>query len=68
MARLLEKTFYGAVMTSIFNQAFQFFVLLTPFALLSAFLAMTQDSGSGERRKVALKTGIAVLVISCAWF
>ena len=55
-------------MTSIFNQAFQFFVLLTPFALLSAFLAMTQDSGSGERRKVALKTGIAVLVISCAWF
>ena len=51
-----------------FNLAFQFFVVLTPFALLSAFLVMTQDLSAAERRKVALRTGIAVIIICFAWF
>ena len=55
-------------MANLFNLAFQFFVILTPFALLSAFLTMTQDSSAAERRRVALKTGISVVVICIAWF
>ena len=51
-----------------FNLAFQFCVVLTPFALLSAFLVMTQDLSAAERRKVALRTGIAVIIICFAWF
>ena len=51
-------------MREFFNLAFQFFILLTPFAVLSAFLSMTQDYTRQERFRVALKTGIAT-VISC---
>ncbi|MEI3039784.1 MAG: MarC family protein [Victivallales bacterium] len=55
-------------MANLLNLAFQFFVILTPFALLSAFLAMTQDSSAAERRRVALKTGISVVVVCIIWF
>ena len=51
-------------MREFFNLAFQFFILLTPFAVLSAFLSMTQDYSRQERFRVAIKTGIAT-VISC---
>lgn len=55
-------------MTAFLNLSFQFFILLTPFAVLSAFLSMTQASSSAERRKVALRTGLAVVIASFALF
>ena len=51
-------------MREFFNLAFQFFILLTPFAVLSAFLSMTQECTARERMRVALRTGIAT-VIAC---
>ena len=55
-------------MKEFFNLAFQFFILLTPFAVLSAFLSMTQDCSPAERRKVAIRTGIATIIASMALF
>jgi multiple antibiotic resistance protein len=40
----------------------KFFFLLTPFFVLSTFLAMTQHNSPAERRKVALRVTVAVLV------
>jgi len=40
----------------------RFFFLLTPFFVLSTFLAMTQQYTSAERRRLALRVTLAVLV------
>jgi multiple antibiotic resistance protein len=40
----------------------KFFFLLTPFFVLSSFLAMTQHNSAAERRKLALRVTLAVLV------
>lgn len=40
----------------------KFFFLLTPFFVLSSFLAMTQHNTAAERRKLALRVTLAVLV------
>lgn len=40
----------------------KFFFLLTPFFVLSTFLAMTQSYSSAERRRLALRVTLSVLV------
>ncbi len=55
-------------MREFFNLAFQFFILLTPFAVLSAFLSMTQNYSRQERFRVAVKTGIATVIACVALF
>lgn len=50
-------------MHSLFFSTFiKFFFLLTPFFALSTFLSMTQNYGTTERRVLALKVTLAVLV------
>ncbi|TYT73534.1 MarC family protein [Desulfobotulus mexicanus] len=44
------------------------FLLLTPFFVLSVFLSMTAGMGKNERRKIAGKVTIAVLVASFVLF
>lgn len=50
---------YGSFFFSIW---IKFFFLLTPFFVLSTFLSMTQQYDSGERRRLALRVTVAVLV------
>ena len=38
------------------------FLLLTPFFVLSVFVATCDDMESGERKKLALRTGMAVII------
>ncbi|MCM0080269.1 MarC family protein [Geomonas sp. Red32] len=40
----------------------KFFFLLTPFFVLSVFLSMTQEMGGRERRKLAVRVTLAVLL------
>jgi len=40
----------------------KFFFLMTPFFVLSMFLAMTQGGDSGARKKLALKVTIAIII------
>ena len=44
------------------------FLLLTPFFVLSVFLSMTAGMGTAERRRIASKITIAVLVASFVLF
>lgn len=46
----------------------KFFFLLTPFFLLSTFLAMTPQCTANQRRKLALRVTFAVIVISLTLF
>ncbi|QQE13772.1 NAAT family transporter [Planctomycetota bacterium] len=46
----------------------KYFFLLTPFAGISIFLAMTKDLGVGGRRKMAFKVTGAVVVIATVLF
>ncbi len=50
---------YGSFFLSIW---IKFFFLLTPFFVLSTFLSMTQHNSSAERRRLALRVTVAVLV------
>jgi len=45
-----------------FTVCIRFFFLLTPFFVLSTFLAMTPELTASERRKTALQVTLAVLV------
>ncbi len=47
-----------------FNIYLKFFFLLTPFFLLSTFLSMTRDTEAGERKKIALKVTLSIVMIS----
>jgi len=56
-------------MSSIFlNTYIKFFFLLTPFFLLSTFLSMTQDTNPAERKKIAVKVTIAIIIICIILF
>ena len=46
----------------------QIFFVLTPFFVLSMFLAMTRDYTEGARKRLALKVAGAVIVVSLALF
>jgi multiple antibiotic resistance protein len=50
---------YGSFFFSIW---IKFFFLLTPFFVLSTFLSMTRQYDAGERRRLALRVSIAVLM------
>ena len=47
---------------------FKFFFLLTPFALLTTFLSLTQDMLQKEKNKIAAKVIFAVIIISILLF
>jgi len=44
----------------------RFFFLLTPFAVVSAFLTLTRDQDHDERRRTAVRSTVAVIVICLA--
>lgn len=48
-------------MTLYISVLIKFFFLLTPFFVLSMFLALTRDSGASRRRRVAVHVTLAVL-------
>ncbi|MCW7753635.1 MarC family protein [Desulfobotulus sp. H1] len=50
------------------NLYLKIFLLLTPFFVLSVFLSMTAGMANGERRKIACKITIAVLIASFILF
>ncbi|HNX26619.1 MAG TPA: MarC family protein [Phycisphaerae bacterium] len=51
-------------MTAYFISIFlKIFFLLTPFAAVSGFISMTSGCSSGEKRKIALQTTVAMLAI-----
>jgi multiple antibiotic resistance protein len=50
------------------NTYIKFFFLLTPFFLLSTFLALTQDKDEATRRKLAVKVIFATIVICMVIF
>ena len=50
------------------NNYVKFFFLLTPFAGVSIFLAMTRDQGVKERHKTAIKVTGAVVVLATTLF
>lgn len=43
---------------------FKFFFLLTPFALLTTFLSLTQDMPQDKKNKIAARVTFAVIIIS----
>ena len=47
---------------------FKFFFLLTPFALLTTFLSLTQDMLQKEKNRIAAKVIFAVIIISILLF
>lgn len=52
-------------MIALFVSTFiKFFFLLTPFFVLSTFLAMTRDQTPGRRTALAVKVTVAVLIVS----
>lgn len=52
-------------MTNLFISLYiKLFFLLTPFFVLTVFLSMTEDMAVGAQRKMAVRTTLAVLVIS----
>lgn len=51
-------------MNLFFSVWLQFFFLLTPFFVLSMFLALTPEQSAGARRKLAVQVTVAV-VITC---
>jgi multiple antibiotic resistance protein len=55
-------------MQRLFSIYLKFFFLLTPFFLLSTFLAMTRGMKANARKKLAVKTTFAVIVISITLF
>jgi multiple antibiotic resistance protein len=55
-------------MQQLFSIYLKFFFLLTPFFLLSTFLAMTREMTADRRKRLAVKTTFAVLVISLILF
>ncbi len=56
------------VMRLFFDVYVQIFFVLTPFFVLSMFLAMTRDYREGARKALALKVAGAVIVISLILF
>lgn len=55
-------------MAHFINSWIQFFVLLTPFFALSMFILYTADNSSQEKKVLALKVALAVLVMCLALF
>lgn len=47
----------------LFSTTIKLFALMTPPAVLSAFLSGTKDYGAARKRSTALRTGTAVLII-----
>lgn len=60
---------YCFMMLSLFTNTFiKFFFLLTPFFVMSTFLAMTRDMSSSERKRIAIRVMIAIIVTSAVVF
>lgn len=55
-------------MQAFFNIFINFFILLTPFFVLSVFLSVTQDETPARRRVIAVRVTIAVLVTTLVLF
>lgn len=56
-------------MTALFVSTFiKFFFLLTPFFVLSTFLAMTRNFTPGQKTALAIKVTVAVLVVALVIF
>ena len=55
-------------MTLFFTTFLKFFFLLTPFFVMSTFLAMTPGYTEGQRRKLAFKVVLGVLIVSVVIF
>lgn len=51
------------IFAELFSTVIKLFALLTPPAVLSAFLGGTQNYGSRRKRRTALRTGAAVFII-----
>jgi len=47
---------------------FKIFFILTPFFVMSVFLVMTKNKISNERKRLAFKVGIAVMVLNLSMF
>lgn len=56
------------MLTLFINYYLKLFFIMTPFFVLSSFLAMTMGMKAQKRRKIALKVSLAVLVSSFALF
>ena len=50
------------------NTAIKIFFLLTPFFVMSVFLSMTRDMTSAVRRRIAIRTTIAIFVTAMILF
>lgn len=50
------------------NTYIKFFFLLTPFFLLSTFLAMTRDFDSARKKKIALKATLSIIIVCIILF
>ncbi|TVM35921.1 MarC family protein [Oceanidesulfovibrio marinus] len=55
-------------MPAFFNIFIKFFVLLTPFFVLTVFLSMTLDDTPARRRQIAVRVTIAVLITTLMLF
>ncbi|MFA5913888.1 MAG: MarC family protein, partial [Burkholderiales bacterium] len=56
------------MLTIFINYYLKLFFIMTPFFVLSSFLAMTTGMKAERRQKIALKVALAVLVSSFALF
>ena len=55
-------------MHGFFNIFIKFFVLLTPFFVLTVFLSITQDEAPARRRIMAVRVTVAVLITTLVLF
>ena len=52
------------VISELFSTTLRLFALMTPPAVLSAFLSGTKNYSAGQKRRTALSTGSAVFIIA----
>ena len=64
----LKRDIMGTHFIYFINTFIKFFILLTPFFALSAFLAMTSKYSEHQRKKLALKITLSVSVVALVIF
>ena len=60
----MRKKKYTVEIETLINYYLKIFIILTPFFVLSAFLSLTRDFEDSEKKRIAVKVTIAVMISS----
>ena len=65
---ILKELNMPEMLTLFVNIYLKFFMIFTPFFVMSAFLSLTKDQSQAERQRIAVKVTLAVVVTCFALF